>query len=360
MKKLVHGGDIYSERKVKTLIDFSANINPFGLPSSVKESIVNNIDSYMNYPDPLCRELRQAISTHEDISSDSIICGNGAADIIFKIALALKPKKTLLIAPTFSEYEESISYIGGKVKYYNLKEDKYFNIEKDILDYITPDLDMMFICNPNNPTGIPVKSKEMIEIAKSCEKNNVILVVDECFIDFLKDEKKYSVSKHIDKYKNLIVLKAFTKMYAMAGIRLGYMLCSNKDILHKINEIGQPWSVSTVASKCGVAALNEVEYVKKSKEGIEVNREYLKRELKSLGFKVFNSKANFIFFKSEDKDIDSKLENYGVLIRSCKNYKNLSEGFFRIAVKSKNDNIYLIDCLKKIGSNFNVSDNGYN
>ncbi|WP_143315715.1 histidinol-phosphate transaminase [Clostridium sp. HBUAS56017] len=349
MKKLVHGGDVYSERNIKIIVDFSANINPFGLPNSVKEAIVNNLDNYMNYPDPLCRELRQAIAKHESTLADNIICGNGAADIIFKVVLALKPKKTLLIAPTFSEYEESIRYIDGEIKYYDLKENKEFNIEKDILDYITADLNMMFICNPNNPTGIPVKSKEMIEIVKRCEEKDVILVVDECFIDFLKDEEEYSISKFIDKYKNLIILKAFTKIYAMAGIRLGYMICSNELILDKVNAIGQPWSVSTVASKCGVAALNEVEYVKKSKENIEVNREYLIDELKKLGFKVFDSKANFIFFKANDKELNVKLEEHGVLIRSCRNYKNLGDGFFRIAVKGEKDNIYLIDCLKKIG-----------
>ncbi|MDS0528205.1 aminotransferase class I/II-fold pyridoxal phosphate-dependent enzyme [Clostridium sp. SHJSY1] len=360
MKKLIHGGDIYSERNIDMIVDFSANINPFGLPTSVKEAIVNNIDNYMNYPDPLCRELRQAIAKCEFTQVGNIICGNGAADIIFKVVLALKPKKTLLIAPTFSEYEESIRYIDGEIKYYNLKEDKDFNIEQDILDYITPDLDMMFICNPNNPTGIPVKSKEMIKIVKRCKENHVILVVDECFIDFLKDEEQYSISKFIENYKNLIILKAFTKIYAMAGIRLGYMLCSNEGILDKINGIGQPWSVSTVASKCGVAALNEVEYVKKSKENIEGNREYLIGKLKELGFKVFNSKANFIFFKSKDRNLDSKLEGQGILIRSCKNYKNLSDEFFRIAVKSQKDNEYLISCLENIGSNLDVGNNGCN
>ena len=301
-----------------------------------------------NYPDPLCRELREALAIHEDINSSNIICGNGAADIIFKITLALKPKKALLIAPTFAEYEEAINLVNGEIIYYNLKEEKDFCIEADILDYITSDLDIMFICNPNNPTGIPMKKGDMFNILEKCKKNNVILVVDECFIDFLIDEEEYSLSSYISQYNNLIILKAFTKIYAMAGIRLGYMMCSNMDIVNKINNIGQPWSVSTVASKCGVAALKEVDYVKKTKEYIKENREYLIRELNSLGYKVFESETNFILFKTKDTNIKDKLEEYGILIRSCSNYRNLNEEYFRIAVKSEKNNKYLINCLKEI------------
>jgi len=350
MDNLIHGGDIYTKRKTNSasILDFSANINPFGMPDSVKTAIVDNIENYSNYPDPLCRELRKALELHENIDSSNIICGNGAADIIFKITLALKPKKALLINPTFAEYEEAINLVNGKINYYNLKVEKDFCIEADILNYITSDLDIMFICNPNNPTGIPIKKVDMLNIVDKCKKNNVILVVDECFIDFLSNEEEYSVLSYISQYTNLIILKAFTKIYAMAGIRLGYMICSNMDIVNKINNIGQPWSVSTVASKCGIAALKEVDYVKNTKDYIKENREYLTLELKSLGYKVFDSKTNFILFKTEHTNIKHKLEEYGILIRSCSNYRNLNEEYFRIAVKSEENNRYLISCLKEI------------
>lgn len=350
MSNLVHGGDIYTKRNTNTefILDFSANINPFGMPDSVKKAIIDNIESYTNYPDPLCRELRESLEIHENIDSSSIICGNGAADIIFKITLGLKPKKALLIAPTFAEYEEAINLVNGEINYYNLKEEKDFCIDDDILNYITPDLDIMFICNPNNPTGIPLKKEKMFNILDKCKKNNVILVVDECFIDFLINEEEYSVKSYISQYSNLIILKAFTKMYAMAGIRLGYMMCSNTSIINKISNIGQPWSVSTVASKCGVAALKEVDFVNKTKEYIKKNREYLTKELNNLGYKVFESKVNFILFKTNNIKIKDKLEKYGILIRSCSNYKNLNEEYFRIAVKSEENNKYLIDCLKEI------------
>lgn len=350
MDNLIHGGDIYSKRKNNTelILDFSANINPLGLPDSVKSAIIDNIDNYSNYPDPLCRELRQALASYENTKDSNIICGNGAADIIFKIALGLKPKKALIIAPTFAEYEQAINLVGGEINYYDLSEEKNFCIEKDILNYITLDLDIMFICNPNNPTGIPLRKSEMIDILDKCKENNVIIVVDECFIDFLIDEEEYSISSLAQNYDNLIILKAFTKIYAMAGIRLGYMICSNLDINNKINNVGQPWSVSTVAIECGVAALSEVDYVNKTKEYIENNRNYLIKELNKLGYKVFESKANFIFFKTEETNLKDKLEKYGILIRSCSNYRNLSEKYFRIAVKSESNNKYLNKCLNEI------------
>ena len=350
MDNLIHGGDIYSKRKinVESILDLSANINPFGIPDSVKKAIVDNIESYSNYPDPLCRELRKALELHENIDFRNIICGNGAADIIFKITLGLQPKKALLIAPTFAEYEEALYLVNSKIDYYDLKEESGFNIEEDILNSITKDLDIMFICNPNNPTGIPINKTLMLNILDKCKENNVILIVDECFIDFLTEEEEYSIKSYIPKYNNLIILKAFTKIYAMAGLRLGYMMCSNIIIINKINSIGQPWSVSTVASKCGVAALKEIDYVNKTKDCIKENREYLIEELRGLGYKVFESKVNYILFKTQHTYIKDKLEELGILIRSCSNYRNLNNEYFRIAVKSRANSKYLIKCLKEI------------
>lgn len=354
---IVHGGDIYSENSAPRLIDFSANINPLGMPESVKQVIIDNIEKFSSYPDPLCRELRKAIAKGENTKMESILCGNGAADIIFKIALALKPKKALILAPTFSEYEEALKLVSCEVCHYLLKEENEFTINSDILDYITDKLDIIFLCNPNNPTGIPLKFESVIKIAERCRENKVILVVDECFIDFLIDEEKYSISKYIDAFKNLIVLKAFTKIYAMAGIRLGYMLCSDKNLIEKISLVGQPWSVSSVASIAGSSAMLQKDYVKDTKEYIKKNRKYLKYELKKLGFKVFDSKANYIFFKCEAVDIKEYLKSKGILIRSCNNYIGLGENYFRIAVKSREDNEILIRFMYKYFKESSQSEN---
>ncbi|MEG0692639.1 MAG: histidinol-phosphate transaminase [Oscillospiraceae bacterium] len=346
-----HGGDIYSKRELKyasRIIDFSANINPLGMPQEVKTAIIENIDTYECYPDPLCRELTSAIATMEQTEVKNILCGNGAADIIYRLVLGLKPKKALLLAPTFSEYEQALKTVGCSVNYFNLSEKTGFALDEIILDEITEELDILFICNPNNPTGVATKRELMLKIANKCKACFVTLVVDECFIDFLIDEEEYSISSEISRYDNLVIIKAFTKIYAMAGIRLGYLLCSNQETISATSEASQSWSVSTVASKCGVCALAQRGYVKKTKELIENNRRYLIENLKLLGFHTYDAKANYILFYTSHFQLDKKLEPYGILIRDCQNYHNLEQGYFRIAVKSDADNHYFIDCIKKV------------
>ncbi len=348
MRKLIHGGDIYSKSYINNLLDLSANINPLGMPPKVKKAIVSNLESYEAYPDPLCREIRQDLSKYHNIDKDYIVCGNGAADIIFRLVYALKPKKALVLAPTFAEYEEALKESDTFISYYDLDPRNNFKIKDDILLLIKEDIDIFFLCNPNNPTGIPLTKEEIKEIAHCCEKHKVILVIDECFTDFLEEEEKYSFVPYLKEYENVFILKAFTKMYAMAGIRLGYGLCSNIEFINKISSIGQPWNVSTVAQSAGVAALKENEFVYKTKKIIKENREYLLKELNSLGFTTYNSKVNYILLKSPISDLKSKSEKYGILIRSCANYRNLDDSFYRIAVKSKDDCERFIRAMKEI------------
>lgn len=351
MKQLSHGGDIYSKRDIpkdKMIIDFSANVNPLGMPIAVKRAIIDSIDDFSNYPDPLCRDLINEISKHENIPAEYIVCGNGSADIIYRIAAALKPKMTLLPAPTFSEYEESVKTESSSIKYHFLLEKNQFNLDQSIFDKITSDIDIMFLCNPNNPTGILTEKEMVLKIAAQCKANKVVLVVDECFIEFLENSQEYSIVDKLDAFDNVIVLKAFTKIYAMAGIRLGYGICSNTDIIDRLYKAGQPWNVSVIAQKSGIAAIRQTEYVKQTKSIITKNREYLMSELSLLGLKVFESKANYILFKSKNRLLHQDLEKYGILVRTCSNYKGLDDSYFRIAVKSKEDNEYLIKSLKKI------------
>ncbi|AEY65223.1 histidinol-phosphate transaminase [Clostridium sp. BNL1100] len=351
MKKLVHGGDIYSKRNLPEnlkLIDFSANINPLGLPDGVKKAIVNGIDDFCNYPDPLCRELKKEISAYVKVPEEYIFCGNGAADVVYRIASAIRPEKVLLTAPTFSEYEEAVKLLGSDVKYYYLLKEKNFKIDIDILDKITSDISLMFLCNPNNPTGVLADKETVLKIADKCKSTKTILVVDECFMDFLDIPQDYSVMDSLDTYKNIIVLKAFTKIYAMAGIRLGYGICSDANVIEGLHRAGQPWNVSVAAQKCGVAALKEIDYVNRTRELIKYNRIFLENSLIKLGFEVVNSQANYILFRTEIKSLPNELEKFGILIRSCGNYKGLDETYFRIAVKSKEDNEYLVNCIKKM------------
>lgn len=350
MQQLTHGGNIYNRCDIPEntrIVDFSANVNPLGMPPSVKKAIIDNVDNFSNYPDPLCRDLRNEISKHESVPTDYIVCGNGAADIIHRIAVAMKPERVLLTAPTFSEYEHAVKSVDSCVKYHYLIEKNRFELDGSILESITPDIDIVFLCNPNNPTGIPTKKELVLKIAEQCQRNGTVLVVDECFMDFLEDPQEYSVVGELSDFDNIIVLKAFTKIYAMAGIRLGYGICSNKHIMDGLYSAGQPWSVSVIAQICGVSALQDTEYVKRTKEIIQTNREYLLNNLNQLGFKVYESKANYILFKTDNRNLSEKLLGYGILIRPCANFIGLDDTYFRIAVKSFVDNKYLIKCMKE-------------
>ncbi|EMS73121.1 threonine-phosphate decarboxylase CobD [Ruminiclostridium cellobioparum] len=351
MSRQIHGGDIYSYGKIAgniRLIDFSANINPLGLPEGVKNAVIENLDDFSNYPDPLCRELVKEIALHENVPESYILCGSGAADIIYRIAEAVRPGITVVTAPTFSEYEEAVRAAGSNIKYYYLHKGNGFNAGKDILDEVGPGIDLMFLCNPNNPTGNLTDKKLVLALAEKCRENKTILAVDECFIDFLENAGEFSIVDCLHAYDNVIVLKAFTKIYAMAGIRLGYAMCSDKDIIQRLGRAGQPWSVSSVAQLCGTAALKETDYIHRTKKLIKENREKLTLELRSLGFEVFASCANFILFRTENKALSRELLKYGILIRSCDNFVGLDNSFFRIAVKSKEDNEYLVESLKKL------------
>ncbi|WP_243140819.1 threonine-phosphate decarboxylase CobD [Candidatus Galacturonibacter soehngenii] len=339
----VHGGDIY---KHKDVIDFSANINPLGLPRGVKIALMDSIDLAVHYPDVRCEELCKSLAKYYGIKKNYILCSNGAADIIFAITAALKPKKALILAPGFAEYEQALHAIDAKIFCYRLKEEQGFILKEDFLNAVTKEIDMVFLCNPNNPTGEVIPKELMMRIIETCKKNKTILVIDECFISFLENGAEVSVIKEVERYDNLIVINAFTKLYAMPGIRLGFAAIGNIKMIELINKVRQPWSVSVLAQKAGVAALEQKEYVAKTKELIRDERSYLMHELLECGFQIYGSKANYIFFKGQKGLFDLCIKE-GILIRDCSNYRGLEEGFYRVAIKGHEENKKLIEVLKR-------------
>lgn len=345
MMKEVHGGNIYKyDHKVW---DFSANLNPLGMPGAVKQAIIDNIDKYESYPDPFNRELSAAIGEFHQISPQRICCGNGAADIIFRIPLALRPEKALLISPTFSEYQQALETAGCQVCHYFLTEEKDFEPDEGVLQAVDDSFDMMFVCNPNNPTGIPIERSLVLALAEKCRACGVTLVIDECFSEFMDEEEKYSVMDFIGELDNVIILKAFTKIYAMAGMRLGYCVCGNISSAEKIKGALQPWAVSTVAAKAGCAALNLTGFIEETKKYIRENRKILVNGLQSMGYRVYNTKVNYIFFRS-DWDLIKPMEAFDIMLRSCSNYITLDEHYYRIAVRTAEENRYFLNCLEKV------------
>jgi len=336
-----HGGDIYT-RKID--YDFSANLNPLGMPESVKNALKSSFEQYENYPDPLCRDLRRALSEYENFPVENIVCGNGAADLIYRLVSAVKPKKAVIISPSFSEYEKALKETGAQTVRHCLSEKNGFILERDILDVLDSSIDMFFLCSPNNPTGRTVPENILRMIAEKCLSENIELICDECFMPFVSDGKNKSAREFINE--NIVILNAFTKIFSMAGLRLGYALFGSAELAEAVRNTGQYWSVSAPAQLAGIAALNEKNYAEKTARLIRTEREFLTAELEKIGFKVYNSESNFILFKC-DLPIDEMLLKEKIAIRNCSNYYGLGSGFFRTAVRSHKENLALISAFRR-------------
>ncbi len=345
----IHGGDItgYIEEYGAKPLDYSANISPLGLPVAVKEAVIHALERTEEYPDPFCRVLRKNIASYEKVDENNIICGNGAADIIYRLVYAHQPKKALVLSPTFAEYEAALLSWGCQVVYHTLHKEHDFLVTDRILDALTEDLDMVFLCQPNNPTGQVCEKSLLERIGAKCESLGILMVVDECFVEFLEEPDLYSMVSYIDTHPNLFVLKAFTKMYAMAGIRLGYGLSANQQLREKMKQMGQPWGVSLLAQEAGAVALDQTEYVTQVKQLIREECVKLVVGLRKLGLKVYEGHANYIFFYSEDKLLHMRLRVDGILIRDCANYKGLEPGYYRIAVREAKDNTVLLQRIEQ-------------
>ena len=338
-----HGGNIYNK---KCDIDFSSNINPLGMSENIKKAFINSFDMSVFYPNPECTELRKKISLKENVDFNNIICSNGAAELIFTICFALKPKKALLAAPCFVEYEQALNACGCDIERYILKEENNFCFDDGFLNKITDDTDIVFFTNPNNPTGILADAEYVEKLSERCLKTNTIVVFDECFLDFVLNGENCTAKRFLSN-KNIIILKAFTKFYAMPGLRLGYGLFAENDIALKVRSAMQTWSVSTPAQMAGIAALDDEKEYEGTVDYIEKEKEYVLSYISNLAYKIYGHSANFIFFK-EREDFDKLMLEKGILIRSCKNYYSLDGSFFRIAVKSRDCNEKLIQAWTEI------------
>lgn len=321
MKKYEHGGN---RRNIK--LDFSVNTNPLGLNEKIKEAAQSAADRYGVYPDAEYADLKSAIARYEGVNASNIAVSNGASEMIFAAVRTVMPKKALLFAPTFSEYERALLSVGCEIDYYTLKEENDFETGADISD-VLDSYDMAFVCNPNNPTGRLCNGDILNKMAQS----KCVCIADECFLDFTDGTSVKG---------KMPVIRAFTKTHAMAGLRLGYMI-ADEGFTGKINVCLPAWNISAPAVAAGIAATEQREYVAKAKQLIKTEREYLKTELMRLGFKVFPSDANFLLIKGK-KGIAEKLLPSGILIRECDNFHTLDGHFYRIAVKTHTENETLI------------------
>ena len=347
--ELVHGGDWagYRARFGHDALDFSANVSPLGLPQGVADAIVAALPTADRYPDPLCRELRTALSRAEQLPEPWVLCGTGAADLIYRLVWALGPRRALLPAPTFAEYAAALESVGCEVKRKTLHEADDFAVTEAFVQAVNQSIDLVFLCQPNNPTGQITPPELVQRLVRRCADCGAVLVVDECFLDFLQQRDALTAKPLLQTAPNLVILKAFTKLYAMAGVRLGYALCANTALLAKMQAAGQPWGVSSLAQAAGAAALRETAYADAVRALIADQRPRLAAGLRALGLQVIEGSANYLLFRAPET-LGAALQQRGVCLRSCGNYPGLSAGWYRTAVRTAPENEQLLQTMREV------------
>ncbi len=347
-----HGGDIYTAKeflKTEKWVDFSANINPFGVPHSVQCAIEGAVQNLVHYPDPYCRELRTALAQHHRVPFEQIVCGNGGADIIFRMVHAVSPHRALVPVPTFSEYGEALESYGCTVDYWKMPF-PFVLTEALMEEMCSKDYDFLVLCNPNNPTGSLIKPKRLCSILDLAKQKQMTVLLDECFYDMTGEEAEmHSMIQKIGRYPNLFLLKSMTKLYAIPGLRLGYGICADEKLVEQVRTTGQPWPVSVLAGAAGCAALRDAAYRQRFLMFLKQERQYLYNGLCRLGFRVWEPHANYVFFQAKGyHDLDRQLLKDHILLRHCENYRGLNAAYYRAAVRTHEENQYFLQCLKKV------------
>jgi len=342
-----HGGNIYvvKEKYAKDVIDFSASINPLELPKGVRGVLSRAHESIIHYPDPEAKSLTTAIAGYLNICEENILAGNGSMELIYLIVQALKPRTTAILVPTFSEYERAARCANSKIYFIELNEKKGFMPQAPCPDR----QDLLFLCNPNNPTG-----NLILEDPSAVKRYNAgLIVVDESFMDFLGDERKRTLLRQATRSRNIIVLRTFTKFFALAGLRIGYLV-AHKDLIRKLKACRIPWSVNALSQEAGEAALRDKNYINKTRLLVEKERNFLLKGLNAIGgLKPYPSVANFILVKigrgrMSAACLKEKLIRRGILIRDCANFRGLNDRYFRVAVRSRTENLKLLAALRQV------------
>ena len=348
--KDLHGGNIYRfEREGKDVLDFSSNINPLGVPQKFINIAKENFDKLTNYPDPYYIELREKIGEHNSVTKENIIVGNGATEILFLYMRAVKPKKVLVLAPCFAEYERALKSVGAQIEYFELKEKNNFYPDIQTLKKKLEGqhYDLFLFCNPNNPTGQLIKFDDVKDLAAICKKQDMKIFIDEAFIEFVENWKEKTAA--LLKNKDVFIMRAFTKFFAIPGLRLGYGISFDEELMNKLQAEKEPWSVNTFANRAGLVMLDDKDYIKKSEKWVAEEKNFLYKELsKNKNLKVYKSECNFLLIKlltTTSQEIQARLLEKNILVRDASNFQFLDVSYIRVAVKDREKNLKLIESL---------------
>lgn len=337
----IHGGDVYRNH---VDMDFSVNVNPLGMPKAMEAALHKAVESCQRYPDLLAEKPKRAVCkmlkemNGWKVLEEQLLFGNGASELFMAIVHGVRPEKTVIPVPSFYGYEYAAQAGGGEIIYCGWKEEDLFQI-------LTEEIDLVFLANPNNPTGRVMGKETVTELLRHCSKNGILVILDECFAEFC--ENNISMLPEIEDFENLVIVRAFTKIFSIPGVRLGYLVCSNPSLLERIGRQLPEWNLSCFAQAAGCVCGGLGDFVRKTAAYVKAERGFLEEGLKQAGLRVFPSETNFILVYSETPLYAHLLER-GILIRDCKNFRGLGEGFYRIAVKSREENEMLLKMIGEI------------
>lgn len=357
-----HGSDLekieslYQIRK-EDIVSFSANVNPLGLSEQFKQRLAQKLDVITSYPDREYTRLRTAIGNYCGTDSRHIIVGNGSTELISLMIQLRCPKKAMILGPTYSEYEREVTLNGGSCFYFPLEEALDFvpDVAK-LTAALCEDIDLLILCNPNNPTSSVITTQQMRQILDTCRQLNIFIMVDETYIEFVSDTENVSAVPLTTDYDNLVILRGVSKFFAAPGLRLGYAVTGSDSLLRTISEKQNPWTVSSIADTAGQLLFEDKDYILKTRKLISSERDRIQTLLSETdGLKAYPAHANFVLVRSLRKDVtaadlfDTAIRQ-GLMIRNCSTFAFLDESYFRFCYMKPEDNDRLISCIREVFS----------
>ena len=354
-----HGSDIeaieaYYGIPKETIVGFGANVNPLGLSQKLQTEIANNLHIITAYPDRNYVSLRNAIGTYCNVNPNHIVVGNGSTELISLLIQHLHPKRALLLGPTYSEYERELELCGGEMVYYDLLPEYEFQVQVDeFLSQLSDDIDLLILCNPNNPTSSAITVETMKKIMLYCREHNIFVMVDETYVEFAPDIQAISSMPFVAEFDNLMIIRGVSKFFAAPGLRLGYGVTSNKAFMDVLHTHQNPWTLNSIGAFAGELMVQDTDYISRTRTLILSERERIYNELMKIpSLHTFEPIANFFLVKIQKEGITSAevfdfLIRKGLMIRDCSSFTSLKGEYIRFCIMNPEDNTRLLDGLKE-------------
>lgn len=359
-KEHFHGSDlekieaVYGIKK-QDIISFSANVNPLGVSFRLRETLTKHIDAITTYPDREYTSLRKCIGAYTGADYHNIVVGNGSTELISLFIQLNHPKKALIVGPTYSEYEREVSMGGGRSHYFSLTEEQEFRLDTAALtEELSHDVELLILCNPNNPTSSVIKREQMREILDYCKRKSIFVLVDETYVEFVEEPEEVTAIPLTEFYNNIIILRGISKFFAAPGLRLGYAVCGNHDLLKEMNQKKNPWTINSLAAIAGEIMFTDEEYMEKTRTLIQSERQRICECLKkNTNLKVFPPHANFVLVKLLNQNITSEMVfdaaiRKNLMIRDCSTFPFLTNQYFRFCFMLPEENDKLLAVIESL------------